>query len=269
MSHLAKQFPVNLLQNCKYSDFKKEDKNLWLEAIDLLSEINILVREDIRDYFITGKKKEEFDDRDDVSSKNNSSFMEQNSSISGISKSKTSKKGKNKLKPIKRQKSLNKTDSKNAKNKRVRHHSSRKYSGISASELNKLPKDINNLRPPSVWNFPVHRIEKIILDGGKKEIRSVDPTLCYKDGRVDKFLKLFEEIYQNTMNYFLTSSADLWDYFYSKCLKALKISYTTSKELKAEEELKRQIEEELKRQEEEELLKEEEREKELERLKGE
>ena len=247
--------------------FKKEDKNLWLEAIDLLSEINILVREDIRDYFITGKKKEEFDDRDDVSSKNNSSFMEQNSSISGISKSKTAKKGKNKLKPIKRQKSLNKTDSKNAKNKRVRHHSSRKYSGLSASEFNKLPKDINNLRPPSVWNFPVHRIEKIILDGGKKEIRNVDPTLCYKDGRVDKFLKLFEEIYQNTMNYFLTSSADLWDYFYSKCLKALKISYTTSKELKAEEELKRQIEEELKRQEEEELLKEEEREKELERLK--
>ena len=39
--------------------FKKEDKNLWLEAIDLLSEINILVREDIRDYFITMKKREE------------------------------------------------------------------------------------------------------------------------------------------------------------------------------------------------------------------
>ena len=247
--------------------FKKEDKNLWLEAIDLLSEINILVREDIRDYLITGRKKEEFEDRDDMSSKNNSSFMDQNSSISGISKSKTAKKGKNKLKPLKKQKSLTKTDSKTAKNKRIRHHSSRKYSGLSTSEHNKLPKDINNLRPPSVWNFPVHRIEKIILDGGKKEIRNVDPTLCYKDGRVDKFLKLFEEIYQNTMNYFLTSSADLWDYFYSKCLKALKITYTTSKELKAEEELKRQIEEELKRQEEEELLKEEEREKELERLK--
>jgi len=247
--------------------FKKEDKNLWLEAIDLLSEINILVREDIRDYLITGRKKEEFEDRDDMSSKNNSSFMDQNSSISGISKSKTAKKGKNKLKPLKKQKSLTKTDSKTARNKRIRHHSSRKYSGLSTSEFNKLPKDINNLRPPSVWNFPVHRIEKIILDGGKKEIRNVDPTLCYKDGRVDKFLKLFEEIYQNTMNYFLTSSADLWDYFYSKCLKALKITYTTSKELKAEEELKRQIEEELKRQEEEELLKEEEREKELERLK--
>ena len=243
--------------------FNKEDKNLWLEAIDLLSEINVLVREDIRDYFIVGKSQETLVDQDNLSSSKNSSL---NSSYSGISKNrnKTAKKGKKKLNPIVKKKSLNNTDS---KNKRRRHHSSRKYSGLTTSEHNKLPKDINNLRPPTVWNFPVHRIEKIIIDGSKKEIRNVDPTLCYKDGRVDKFLKLFEQIYQKTLNYFMTSSADLWDYFYSKCLKALKISYTTNKELKAEEELKRQIEEELRRQQEEEERKEEERERELERLK--
>ena len=241
--------------------FKKEDKNLWPEAINLLSEINILVREDIRDFLITGKKKEDFDDNDDASSKNNSSF----SSISRTSKTKTAKKGKKRLKSLKKQKSLTKTDTK-IKNRKIRGHTSRKYSNASTSEYNKLPKDINKLRPPSVWNFPVHRLEKIIIDGGKKEIRNVDPTLCYKDGRVDRFLKLFEEIYQNTVDYFMKSSADLWDYFYSKCLKALRITYSTNKELKAEEELKKQIEEELRRQEEEERLKEEERERELERL---
>ena len=144
---------------------------------------------------------------------------------------------------------MNKTDSKNKRNKR--RPSSRKYSFLSTSENNKLPKDINNLRPPSVWNFPVHRIEKIYIDGNKKEIRNVNPTLCYKDGRVDKFLKLFDEIYKNTMEYLTSSSIDLWDYVYSKCLKALKISYSTSKELKEEEEIKRQIEEELKIQQEE------------------
>ena len=248
--------------------FKKEDKNLWLQAIDLLSEINILVREDIRDYIITGKKKEDFDDHDNLnlsSSKNNSSFLDQNSSISGISKTKTAKKGKKQLKPISKKKSINKTDSKIKKNKRK--HSSRRYSFATTSENYKLPKDINNLRPPSVWNFPVHRVEKIIIDGNKKEIRNVDPTLCYKDGRVDKFLKLFDEIYQNAMEYLTTSSVDLWDYFYSKCLKALKISYTTFKELKAEEEIKRQMEEELKKQQEEQERQEEERERELERLK--
>ena len=248
--------------------FKKEDKSLWLQAIDLLSEINILVREDIRDYLITGKKKEELDEHENLnlsSSRNNSSILDQNSSMSGLSKTKTAKKGKKQLKPISKKKSLNKTDSKNKRNKRK--HSSRKYSLLTTSENNKLPKDINNLRPPSVWNFPVHRIEKIIIDGNKKEIRNVNPTLCYKDGRVDKFLKLFDEIYKNTMEYLTSSSLDLWDYVYSKCLKALKISYTTSKELKAEEEIKRQIEEELRIQQEEQARQEEEREKELERLK--
>ena len=246
--------------------FQKEDKNLWLEAINILSEVNVLVREDIRDYFLVGKKKDNFDENDNLSL--NSSFQEQNSSVSGLSKSKskTAKKGKNKLIPLTKKKSLNKTDSKNSKNRRIRKLSSRKYSSISTSENNKLPKDLNNLRPPSVWNYPIHRIEKIIIDGGKKEIRNVNPTVCYKDGRVNKFLKLFEEIYQKTQKYFMTS-VDLWDYFYSKCLKALRISYTTNKELKAEEELKRQIEEELRRQKEEEEKKEEEREKELERLK--
>ena len=246
--------------------FQKEDKNLWLEAINILSEVNVLVREDIRDYFLVGKKKDNSDENDNLSL--NSSFQEQNSSVSGLSKSKskTAKKGKNKLIPLTKKKSLNKTDSKNSKNRRIRKLSSRKYSGISTSENNKLPKDLNNLRPPSVWNYPIHRIEKIIIDGGKKEIRNVNPTVCYKDGRVNKFLKLFEEIYQKTQKYFMTS-VDLWDYFYSKCLKALRISYTTNKELKAEEELKRQIEEELRRQKEEEEKKEEEREKELERLK--
>jgi len=246
--------------------FQKEDKNLWLEAINILSEVNVLVREDIRDYFLVGKKKDNSDENDNLSL--NSSFQEQNSSVSGLSKSKskTAKKGKNKLIPLTKKKSLNKTDSKNSKNRRIRKLSSRRYSSISTSENNKLPKDLNNLRPPSVWNYPIHRIEKIIIDGGKKEIRNVNPTVCYKDGRVNKFLKLFEEIYQKTQKYFMTS-VDLWDYFYSKCLKALRISYTTNKELKAEEELKRQIEEELRRQKEEEEKKEEEREKELERLK--
>jgi len=246
--------------------FQKEDKNLWLEAINILSEVNVLVREDIRDYFLVGKKKDNSDENDNLSL--NSSFQEQNSSVSGLSKSKskTAKKGKNKLIPLTKKKSLNKTDSKNSKNRRIRKLSSRRYSSISTSENNKLPKDLNNLRPPSVWNYPIHRIEKIIIDGGKKEIRNVNPTVCYKDGRVNKFLKLFEEIYQKTQKYFMTS-VDLWDYFYSKCLKALRISYTTNKELKAEEELKRQIEEELRKQKEEEEKKEEEREKELERLK--
>ena len=69
------------------------------------------------------------------------------------------------------------------------------------------------------------------------------------------------------MRKYLSNKADLWDYFFNKCLKALHISYVTSKELKAAEELQKQIEEELKKKEEEELKLEEERVKEMEKNK--
>ena len=253
--------------------FKKEDKDLWLEAIDLLSTINVLVREDIRDSFICGKKqdfiadhKESDNEMDNFTSSKNSSRIDLN--ISGLSIKKDQplqqKKSKGKLNPISKRKST-------AKNmmikQRVRRKSSGRYSNSSTFENQKMPKDLNNLRPPSVWNYPIYRLEKIIIDGGKKEIRNVDPSLCYKDGRVDKFKKLFENLYKNMISYFQTSSADLWDYFFNKSLKALKISYVTNKVLKAEEELRKQIEEEMRKQEEEEQRKEEERERELERLK--
>ena len=250
--------------------FKREDKDSWLEAIDLLSTINELVREDIRDSFICGKKhdfenennKESSDtELDNIYSSSKNSSKDLN--ISGTSNKIHSKKTKNKLNPISKRKS----SMKNLAKKRSQRRSSRKYSGISNFENLKMPKDINNLRPPFVWNYPIHRIEKIIIDGGKKEIRNVDPSICYKDGRVDKFKALFENLYKNMILYFQTSKADLWDYYFNKCLKALKISYVTNKELKAEEELRKQIEEEMRKQEEEEKRKEEEREKELERLK--
>ena len=259
--------------------FKSEDKDLWLEAIDLLSTINPLVREDIRDSFICGKKQDFIQDNQNQSqnenekntnSSKNNSYSELN--ISNTSKNQNesitqnqiqSKKSKSKLTPLTKRKSSSKMMSRQARKRR----SSRKHSGLSSFESQKLPKDINNLRPPSVWNFPIYRIEKLYIDGGKKEIRNVEPSVCYKDGRVDKFRKLFENLYKEMVLYFQTAKADLWDYFFNKTLKALRISYVTNKELKAEEELRKQIEEEIRKKEEEELKQEKEREKELERLK--
>ena len=249
--------------------FKKEDKDLWLEAIDLLSTINPLVREDIRDSFICGKKQEFIQDKQNQSQNEHENTSSKNNSFSDLNASNISskqsqnpiktKKSKSKLTPISKRKS--------SARQGFKRKSSRKVSGLSSFESQKLPKDINNLRPPSVWNFPYHRIEKIMIDGGKKEIRNVDPSLCYRDGRVDKFKKLFENLYKEMKSYFQTAKADLWDYFFNKTLKALRISYVTNKELKAEEELRKKIEEEMRKQEEEEKKKEEEREKELERLK--
>jgi hypothetical protein len=255
--------------------FKKEDKNLWLEAIDLLSTINKLVREDIRDSFICGKRQDFIPDTNNKESDNdieiltgskNSSRIDLNSSGASIKQPQPQQHHKKikKLNPLSKRKSTAKNMIPRPKSRK---RNSRRLSSLSSFENQKLPNDINNLRPPSVWNYPIHRLEKIIIDGGKREIRNVDASICYKDGRVDKFKVLFENLYKGMVTYFQTSAADLWDYFFNRCLKALKISYVTNKVLKAEEELKRQIEEEMKKQEEEELRKEEERVKELERLK--
>ena len=255
--------------------FKKEDKNLWLEAIDLLSTINKLVREDIRDSFICGKRQDFIPDTNNKESDNdieiltgskNSSRIDLNSSGASIKQPQPQQHHKKikKLNPLSKRKSTAKNMIPRPKSRK---RNSRRLSSLSSFENQKLPNDINNLRPPSVWNYPIHRLEKIIIDGGKREIRNVDASICYKDGRVDKFKVLFENLYKGMVAYFQTSAADLWDYFFNRCLKALKISYVTNKVLKAEEELKRQIEEEMKKQEEEELRKEEERVKELERLK--
>ena len=86
------------------------------------------------------------------------------------------------------------------------------------------------------------------------EIRNVDPTKCYVDGRIQKFNKIFDNLYSNMRQYWNSGKkADTWEYFYDKVLKALDIKYISNKAKKAEEEAKKQLEEEeLKKREEEE-----------------
>ena len=73
--------------------------------------------------------------------------------------------------------------------------------------------------------------ENVIYD-----IRKVDPTVNYKDGRIQKFMGLFNKIIENMRNYWKTEKPNVWDYFSIKILKALGISYVSYKMLKEEEE---------------------------------
>ena len=114
----------------------------------------------------------------------------------------------------------------------------------------KLPENINVFRPPNVWNYPYHRLfelkhqneENIIYD-----IRKVNPALCYKDNRIQKFMGLFNQIVENMRNYWKTEKPNAWDYFFIRILKALGITYISYKMLKEEEEEKKRMEEENER----------------------
>ena len=124
--------------------------------------------------------------------------------------------------------------------------------------LKKLPENIYVFRPPNIWNYPYHRLFKLKHqnegDNVITEIRNVDPTICYKDNRVQKFMALFTQIYDNMKTYWRTEKPNTWDYFFNKVLKALGISYVSYKMLREEEEeqKKKQEEDEKKRKEEEE-----------------
>ena len=121
---------------------------------------------------------------------------------------------------------------------------------INSQESKKIPDNINVFRPPNVWNYPYHRLfklkhlneENVIYD-----IRKVDPSVNYKDGRIQKFMGLFKQIIENMRNYWKTEKPNAWDYFFIKILKALGISYVSYKMLKEEEEEQKRMEEENER----------------------
>ena len=228
--------------------FSKNDRNLWLEAIDLLSNINELVREDIRDTFIYPKDEAMSPENDSLNSSQNSVDLNtsQISNKGNKKRRKSSSKKSSNVKPGLPRKNTKKKDTKTrSKNKNL----SRKKT-ITSLESAKLPENINVFRPPNVWNYPYHRLfklkhlneENVIYD-----IRKVDPTVNYKDGRIQKFMGLFNKIIENMRNYWKTEKPNVWDYFSIKILKALGISYVSYKMLKEEEEEQKRKEEENER----------------------
>ena len=126
--------------------------------------------------------------------------------------------------------------------------------------ISTLPKNKNGLRPPFVWNFPIQRIEEIRdklvrekekveevhrsknkrmtkkntkpkleinfkEETKKNEIRKVNPFPYYHDGRLEKFMDLFNELYRNFLIY-CRSKGDPWEYVYCKILNVLGIEYS-------------------------------------------
>ena len=226
--------------------FSKNDRNLWLEAIDLLSNVNELVREDIRDSFIFPKEEGVGQENDSLNSSQNSVDLNTSQiSNKGLKKKNTSRRSSNTKLAIVRKNSKKKDTKSRSKNKNF----SRKKT-INSQESKKIPDNINVFRPPNVWNYPYHRLfklkhlneENVIYD-----IRKVDPSVNYKDGRIKKFMGLFKQIIENMRNYWKTEKPNAWDYFFIKILKALGISYVSYKMLKEEEEEQKRLEEENER----------------------
>ena len=152
--------------------FPPDDREKWLEAIEILSNVNKLVQEDIRDMILlrNDKVNETTDKKSTTNLKTNINDTSQNTNENSADEKKTSKeKSKEKGGKIGKKHSSN-IQKKGAGHKGITSRKSiRKISIDSNDEKNVLPKNIDNLRPPNVWNYPVERIEKIKNDMKKKK----------------------------------------------------------------------------------------------------
>ena len=58
----------------------------------------------------------------------------------------------------------------------------------------------------------------------RNEIRKVNAFNYYTDGRIEKFMNLFDEIFENCMKY-AKSKGNTWEYVYCKILQVFGIEY--------------------------------------------
>lgn len=195
--------------------FPPEDRELWLEAIEILHNINDLVQEDIRDTLLIEHK-------DKIPIETSDSDRKTSSKLNPLMKKKTTLKGSSK-------KGFNKVGKETLRRRRSRIPSFSEEDEF----LRKIPSKFDGLRPPFVWNFPVNHLrnlknQELLKEGHeplKTEIRNVDPRKCYKDKRVEKFTEKFNLIFHTAMEYSLQHKGNQWVYVFDKVLKELKISY--------------------------------------------
>lgn len=224
--------------------FNKEDKDLWLKAIEILRNVNYLVQDDIRDYILYNPKEKDLTyinknitpNTKDVKLTNVSSKKHLQISTNSIKKLKSSKETK---------------EIKKKKLKYNRQNSNHDKSFESDDELiinkrNKLHFDI--LRPPYIWNFPVDKFkEKFIKEAKEKElinkgveppeefneiipntIRNIDPREYYRDGRILEFMGILDKLTKNMLNYcdnVKKNNQNIFKFYFEKSLNVFNIQY--------------------------------------------
>ena len=223
--------------------FKAEtDKSKWVDAVEMLFNINRLVREDIRDYLLMGS-----------SSANKPPYQTKSTGSSQISKMNSL--DTNRQNSRRDSKVIMKQKSKVTKRRRERLKSESSSLLDDSFEVlqRKLPTRLDGLRPPAIWNYPIERIQELkSMRNGSKEneieivktdIRDVDPRPYYHDKRVYKFMELFEELYNSSMKYCNSERSNIWRYMLEKVGNVFGIEYySEDKDKKSGDEDKEQEE---------------------------
>jgi hypothetical protein len=203
------------------------EKDNWIELVNQLIEINYAVREDIRDFLL----------KDPKTIKKTKFLSNESSSLneSNIPSRELSKKNSTKKNPLNRKntsKNISRRDSKMNLNK-----ISNKNNNLNIlinEEENNYIKNINiqKLKPPFVWNFPLWKVKSLkkqrnltTVIGNEISTKIPDFEKLYVDGRIQKFLDLFEIMFNNNMKYCQEKLNNNWEYMLYKQYEIFGINY--------------------------------------------
>ena len=225
-----------------------DQKDNWIELAIQLIEINSAVREDIKDHLLrtTSKRIITSGDNESVhSSKRSSRKPSRNPSRStsrkpthrhkeglNISNNNLNNLNNKKLKKLNSNaSSVNMSNNKKIGKKKKKREMSMENLTIDDSSKNLLIfKDIkiSRFKPPFIWHFPIERIREIQKkNNNNNEIgtKNIDFKQVYKDGRVEKFLELFEAVFNSNMKYCKEKLNNNWEYMLCKQYEIFDIKY--------------------------------------------
>ena len=235
-----------------------DQKDNWIELTNQLIEINSAVREDIKDHLLSTTSKRVITSGEKENESNHSSKAPSKKASRNPSRS-TSRKPTNRYKEglnvnannlnnlnnNRKQKKLNSNASTiNVSTNKLtklsaKKHERRKKREMSMESMNLddssknliMFKDIkiNRFKPPFIWHFPIDRIREIQKKNNHNSYeigtKSVDFRQVYKDGRIERFLELFEAVFNSNMKYCQEKLKNNWEYMLCKQYEIFDIKY--------------------------------------------
>ena len=224
----------------------KEDLPEWIQAIEILRNINHLVQDDIRDFLLIYYKEKDLQKlKEKDHHKRVSSSSKKNVNLNSSSS-------------IKHLKSAQKDTIKDKKKKKLYRQNSNQDKSFESEDEIILNKKVNLkyelLRPPFIWNFPTDKFKakyvkelkekekqrekdnfEILKDKNddeliNTEIRKVDPRDFYKDGRINEFLNLLNILTEKLLLNSIKNKNDIFKFIMECTLNVFGISYYKKEE---------------------------------------
>ena len=88
---------------------------------------------------------------------------------------------------------------------------------------------ISRFKPPFIWHFPIERIRELQKKNNTNNYEisttNIDFNTIYKDGRVERFLELFNAVFDSCMKYCQEKLRNNWEYMLYKQFEIFDIKY--------------------------------------------